>query len=570
MRRNIFGVCRRVALFALWWAAACQPTDRPALNREARAADNQEAGVLPTESGDNLPALPPTPDESNSEETPPPVTSLEPNGTNDGQSRGSCTGDAGACASNDAGPIVCEPTGPRDCNSDFDHDCDGQPDSVLDAVCVCKPGTVEPCDEHPGIDGQGQCRAGARTCIIGEGNLTSNWGACEGSVAPSGQDSCTVTGDDSDCNGAPNTGCACVDEQTQPCGSNTDVGPCQIGTSTCVNGVFGQCVGAVAPAARDTCAPGDDANCNGIPNEGCSCVNGETRACGVNDVGACQLGTETCANGTFGACQGAVSPGPRDCGSPQDNDCDGRPDNSIDNTCECNPGSGNGLCSTDPNNTRCNSQGQCVPCQADQDCSLVPSGRSLCGNGQCVAPVPIAVWEITGNGASLPVSSTVPDVAGLAVTRSQSFTAGPALEIFANLDWPRDDASIDLSQYFDFGVTVEAGRSLTYESLEFAISCQSCADASANWQIRSSLDNFTTVLASGSAASMSPSPAVLRPNIRSIGTRSGTVRFRFYAFNVRAQNALTSGQESPIVGLRGAFGDGTGSNLLVIGGLSNL
>jgi hypothetical protein len=486
-----------------------------------------------------------------------------------------CEADASACTSPDAGPVpaACIPAGPRDCTSDDDNDCDGLPDNTLDSVCGCVSGTSEPCDEHPGLDGQGQCRGGLRTCLVDELTLTTAWGECEGAVGPGGEDSCEP-GDDTDCDGTPNEGCSCVDGQTQPCGSNTNSGPCQIGVSTCVDGRFGSCVGAVAPASADSCSSrNDDSNCNGIPFDGCSCVNGETQPCGMTDTGVCQLGTRTCGNGAFGQCVGQVNPSSRDCRSPQDNDCDGRPDNTIDNVCQCIPGQGNGPCNGDPNNSRCNGQGQCVPCQVDADCSLMSGSRNLCGNGQCIVSVPIAVWDIARSSPeSLPATSTVAGVAGLAITRSPPIERGPALEIFANRDWPRDDESIDLSEYFEFGVAVDAGRNVTYDELELAISCQSCAgDASANWQIRSSIDNFASIVANGSASSMLPNPAVLRPSIRSIGTRAGTVRFRFYAFNVRS----TSGQVSPIVGLKGITALvnpswGPGLNLSLVGGVSNL
>lgn len=75
------------------------------------------------------------------------------------QSTGSlaCGADAASCTGPDAGPLpaVCVPTGSRDCTSEADNDCDGQPDNARDDVCVCLPGTVEPCNEHPGLDGRG-------------------------------------------------------------------------------------------------------------------------------------------------------------------------------------------------------------------------------------------------------------------------------------------------------------------------------------------------------------------------------------------------------------------------------
>lgn len=243
--------------------------------------------------------------------------------------------DVGDCLLADAGvSSACVPKGPRDCNSELDNDCDGQPDNVVDDVCVCALGTSDACDEHPGRDGNGVCRGGLRTCVVATDGRTPSWSACEGSVGPHGPDSCTVRGDDADCDGIPNSGCPCVDGDSQPCGSSTDLASCAFGISTCVNGRFGVCTGAIPPAAQDSCVPGDDSNCNGLANDRfCVCLDGDTQACGVTDTGVCQLGTRTCANGSFGPCIGAAGPFTRDCQSAQDNDCDGRPDNTIDGEC---------------------------------------------------------------------------------------------------------------------------------------------------------------------------------------------------------------------------------------------
>jgi hypothetical protein len=344
------------------------------------------------------------------QEGPPGVGEVLPGDAVGGEASAPCDDDAGSCVSTDdpSNTSECVPTGPRDCTSDVDNDCDGQPDNVLDNVCVCLPESISPCDEHPGLDGRGQCRAGTRTCILGEGNSSSDWGACDGSVGPGERDSCSVAGDDTDCDGINNGGCPCIEGEMRPCGPDTEDGICQRGTQSCVNGTFGQCVGAVfrasrncssnqdndcdgrpdnsvdnvctctigslqacgthpgrdgngqcqagsqrcegrgnnttstfgtctgsvGPALQDTCVNGNDGNCNDIPNEGCACVNGQTRGCGPDtDVGSCQRGTQTCVNGSFGGCQGAVFPAPRNCASAQDNDCDGRPDNTLDEVC---------------------------------------------------------------------------------------------------------------------------------------------------------------------------------------------------------------------------------------------
>jgi hypothetical protein len=371
-----------------------------------------------------------------------------------GQGNASCAGDAGSCASPDDPGSACVITGPRDCTSDADNDCDGQPDNVLDDVCVCVPESVEPCGEHPGLDGRGQCRAGSRTCILGEGYLTSDWGACDGSVGPGDQDSCSIVGDDTDCDGTNNGGCPCVEGEPRPCGPDNENGICRSGTQTCINGAFGACVGAVfaaprncastqdndcdgradntidnvctcligsvqacgthpgrdgngqcragsqscegrsnsatstfgtcsgsvGPALQDTCADGNDGNCNGIPNEGCACINGQTRSCGPDvEVGLCRRGTQTCSNGFFAACQGAVFPAPRNCASTQDNDCDGRPDN-------CGAGQ------------VCNAQGVCVEAARLAGVPAQVPGISF---GTLLVPSSTtATWQVTNTGGS--------------------------------------------------------------------------------------------------------------------------------------------------------------------------
>lgn len=56
-----------------------------------------------------------------------------------------------------------------------------------------------------------------------------------------------------------------------------------------------------------------------------ACEDGETRKCGLTDIGACRLGTEKCVNGKWSSCEGAVLPTEFDIvGNTIDEDCDGR------------------------------------------------------------------------------------------------------------------------------------------------------------------------------------------------------------------------------------------------------
>ena len=83
---------------------------------------------------------------------------------------------------------------------------------------------------------------------------------------------------------------------------NGKVGTCAGGTESCANGAWGAC--SIQPAGSDSCAPGNDDNCNGTKNEGCSCIDGATMNCGT-----CNDGTQTCSNGQWGQCMGAQQVG---------------------------------------------------------------------------------------------------------------------------------------------------------------------------------------------------------------------------------------------------------------------
>lgn len=141
------------------------------------------------------------------------------------------------------------------------------------------------------------------------------------------------------CPNAPGGVCECEYGDTQRCALDGAKGACADGNQTCTaDGVFGPC--DVVAATNDDCSiKGNDADCDGTPNSGCPCVDGDTQECGPDtDVGACRYGVSTCAGSTYGECIGAVERASRQCDSSQDNDCDGEPDNTLDDTCKCEPG----------------------------------------------------------------------------------------------------------------------------------------------------------------------------------------------------------------------------------------
>lgn len=276
-------------------------------------------------------------------------------------------------------------------------------------VGECESGEQESCWEaedgtplagaQPSVE-KGSCHIGKRFC-----GVDLNWGPCLGAVGAKAKDSCEVAGNDDDCDGVLNGGCACVNGSKRSCG--TDVGSCVAGEQTCVAQAWGPCVGEVTKQTLDSCLTDkNDDNCNGLENEGCPCIGSAVRNCNdcgsqecnaagrqwgachkAQDTKACGCGTLTCqSDGNWSSCQPAAS----ECiSNTQVRDCTGQA--WVTTACKfsCLSGACAGVCTpgakrcvTDPDRVQtCNDQGQWTT--AETCANNFACVNNACSNDTC-------------------------------------------------------------------------------------------------------------------------------------------------------------------------------------------
>jgi hypothetical protein len=192
-------------------------------------------------------------------------------------------------------------------------------------------------------DGHGDAAKALDTCQepVGYSETCDDTDDAHAAVYPGASEVCDGLDDDGNGKVDDRTpACDCTDGQTQDCGGA--VGECHLGTQTCADGAWGECTGGVIPVA-ETC-DGLDNDCNGTvddrPDDPCECTDGATRACG-GAAGECRAGSQTCAEGHWGDCTGAVMPTAETCNG-KDDDCNGVNDdtgasemcNGVDDDCD--------------------------------------------------------------------------------------------------------------------------------------------------------------------------------------------------------------------------------------------
>jgi hypothetical protein len=181
------------------------------------------------------------------------------------------------------------------CDNGLDDDCDGR----IDDDCNCIPGEMQGCYTGPvGVRGVGACTDGAQSCD--DAVEFGAWGECVGSVLPAAE-VCDAAGVDENCDGAVNEGCGC-DPSMGPLACGEDEGACAPGTQECVDGMLGECAGAIGPSAE---------TCNGIDDD-CDARIDESSRARVESWSASAAWAPRRASTASGTCAPAgASPSPR-------------------------------------------------------------------------------------------------------------------------------------------------------------------------------------------------------------------------------------------------------------------
>ncbi len=151
---------------------------------------------------------------------------------------------------------------------------DDDRDGRIDDGCPCGPGEVQSCfsGDYPS-NGIGTCRPGMIECAVSTHLEWGDWGdyVCTGETLPNDAEVCD--GDDDDCDGAVDEGCSCEVGISRVCGEDFRVAPCMPGRQMCERGVWSVCEGAVGPSA-ERCGDGIDNDCNGEIDDAslCRCI----------------------------------------------------------------------------------------------------------------------------------------------------------------------------------------------------------------------------------------------------------------------------------------------------------
>lgn len=142
---------------------------------------------------------------------------------------------------------------------------------------------------------------------------------------------------------------------------------------------------------------------------------------------------------------------------------------------------------------------------------------------------PLARWALNGSiDSSLPrpATSTESGVNATPLTTS-GLTPTTISNGFLTTAWPA--AAVDLNKYMSFSVTALPGNEIVYSRVLFSLF--STVTGTARWQLRSSVDFYSGILASGQATELLGNGTPFSADVSALGQRPGTVTFRLYFYS---------------------------------------
>ena len=162
---------------------------------------------------------------------------------------------------------------------------------------------------------------------------------------------------------------------------------------------------------------------------------------------------------------------------------------------------------------------------------LVIAGLWLSGGAQAQTAV---AWNFTGSSAA--ANTTGANITASSVTMGSDVTGGAQFsgtDFFGQDGWPAT-TTIDLNAYMQFVISPHSGYYLVLNTISLQLRHSSLGTASGSgpttWQLSSSLDNYTSVLGSGTlTAAYQTFPITLPPAFQ--GIAAGSVTFRIYGYN---------------------------------------
>jgi hypothetical protein len=327
---------------------------------------------------------------------------------------------------------------------------------------------------------------------------------------------------DNDCDGATDEGFILStwyqDNDQDGFGGSTSLQSVQSPGSnyTTQGGDCNDAISSINPNAQEVC-DGIDNNCDGQVDNGLTFntyyedMDGDTFGNPNSSVSACSQPTGYVLDNTdCNDANASVNPNATEICDGIDNNCDGQIDNGlnfatyyadVDGDTFGNPNSSVSACSQPSgyvlNNTDCDDSNSSinpgvtdVPSNGiDEDCN---------GTDALILPQVLGLYEFT-QASACPVTATSVTTQPLNALFSEFSTQGTtcqaAANVFNNKDW-NTAQNIDASEYNQFSISAADCHLLNLDRIAFNHRC-SATGGTPTWYIRSSIDNFTSDIASG-------------------------------------------------------------------------